>query len=285
MGNAVADRDLFALSLHAKAIAKEAGKLIFSLRFPAQSEQKDSNQLCIDEKSNSTDLVTTADIASQRLVFDRLRQHCPNDRFIGEEDGKPEPLDNRATWIVDAIDGTTNFVHGLHDFAVCIALAVDKAVAIGVVYNPATDEMFSAVRGYGAFLNDIPISVSSCSLLRDSLVLTEWGYERSELGIDLMLKANRRMLMHGVRGVRQLGSGALDMCYVAMGRAECVVGGIATGDSWSIWDYAAASIVAEEAGAVLRTKEGHSFHIEEDSVICSAPGVIDEMVSVLNPEK
>lgn len=277
----IKDADLFQLYQLAKRVAKKAGNLIFSLRFPAHPSSNGHAKLTIDQKSNSTDLVTTADIASQRLVFSALRDVCPDFRFIGEEDGAPAPLDENPTWIVDAIDGTTNYVHGLHDFAVCIALSIGKKAVLGVVYNPCSHEMFSALQGYGAFLNDDLLCVSECKHLRQALVLSEWGYERSTQGIKLMLQSNERLLMKGVRAVRQLGSGALDMCYVAAGRADAVIGGIAEKDTWQIWDYAAAFVIAEEAGAVFRTVDGGPFHIESESLICCTPAVLQEIVDTI----
>lgn len=181
---------------------------------------------------------------------------------------------------IDAIDGTTNFVSGLQDVGICIALAVDAVVVVGVVYNPFLDEMFEARRGAGAFLNQVPIRSSQCAALEDALVISEWGYDRTPEGVDKMLAGNRRLLVANVRGIRQLGSGALDMCYVAMGRADAVYCGVA-GEAWCIWDYAAASLIAEEAGASLSTLQKAPFYITSKSMVCSAPALIDRLIDVV----
>lgn len=272
--------DLLQLQQLAKALARRAGKMIIELRRPSE---KDQPNLDIEQKSSAVDLVTRADIASQSLIFNTLRETCPTHRLIGEEDeSTQDPLDNRPTWIVDAIDGTTNFVHDLLNFSVSIGFAIGKQIVLGAVYNPATDEMFSAVKGYGAFVNDERLHVSDCSSLREALVISEWSYERSRKGVQKMLEVNQRLLMHPVRGIRQLGSGSLDMCYVAMGRVQAVYGGVATGDKWKIWDYAAGVIIAEEAGAFLRSVDGSPFDIEGENIVCAAPGIVDELLSVLN---
>lgn len=289
--------DLLSWLFLAKTLARQAGALI--LKYQQESvasnlTRKESSNidgatsvLGIERKSNSTDLVTKVDLASQELIFSGLRSKIPpSHRLIGEEDGDSEndqqtSLDERPTWIVDAVDGTTNFVHGLRDYAVSIGLAIDRQVMIGVVYSPANDEMFVGLRGYGAYLNDIPMRVSGCNALKEALIVSEWGYERSRQGIDTMLAVNRRFLDLQTRGVRQIGSGSLDMCYVAAGRIDAVYCGVAGGDAWKIWDYAAASLIAEEAGAKLRTVRGDQFHIEADSMACATPGVINELLDVL----
>lgn len=271
--------DILAWLLLAKRLAKQAGRLVIGMRHPIQP----SNSFMVDQKTSSVDLVTSADIASQSLVFDALRAACPSHRLIGEEgNANSEPLDDRPTWIVDAIDGTTNFVHDMHEYSVSIGLVVNKQVIVGAVYNPATNDMFAAARGYGATLNDERISVIPCSSVKSAVVISEWSYERSSKGIRTMLGANQRLLERGVRGIRQLGSGSLDMCYVAMGRAQAVYGGIAGADAWKIWDYAAGVVIAEEAGADIRTANGEPFYLGSGSVVCATPGVMDELVGVIN---
>lgn len=254
--------------------------MIIEMRKPAKEPGRG---LGIQRKSSAVDLVTGADLASQDLIFNTLREVCPTHRLIGEEDkAAREALDDRPTWIVDAIDGTTNYVHDLLNYSVSIGLSIEKRMVIGAVYNPSTDEMFSAVRGYGAFLNDERLRVSDCDNLHEAVVISEWSYERSGDGVKRMLGMNERLLTYPVRGIRQLGSGSLDMCYVAMGRVQAVYGGVATGDRWKIWDYAAGVVIAEEAGAVLRSVNGEPFDLEGENIVCSAPGIAEELIQVLN---
>lgn len=272
--------DILTWLLLAKRLAKQAGKLVLNMRHPLQAT---ASMINIDQKTSSVDLVTSADVASQTLIFESLRTACPTHRLIGEEgDANSEPLDDRPTWIVDAIDGTTNFVHDMHEYAVSIGFAVNKQVIIGAVYNPATDDMFAAARGYGATLNDEPICVRPCHSIKSAVIISEWSYERSEGGIRTVLSANQRLLQRGVRGIRQLGSGALDMCYVAMGRAQGVYGGIAETDAWKVWDYAAGTVIAEEAGAIICTSDGNPFYLGSGSVVCATPGIQCELLNLIN---
>jgi myo-inositol-1(or 4)-monophosphatase len=170
----------------------------------------------------------------------------------------------------------------LADVAVSIALAVKGRVVVGVVYNPFRNEMFHACVRRGAFLNDRRIAVSSAVSLDSALVVCEWGYERSPAGIDAMLAGVRRLMLSNVRGIRQIGSGALDMCYVACGRVEAVYTGLA-GEGWKIWDYAAAGLIAEEAGARLSTIGGEPFALTAKSMACTAPGIAKDLIAALRP--
>lgn len=270
--------------LLARQLARQAGDLVLSLRHPAPAPGVDpmASAISIESKSSAIDLVTSADLASQRLIFSGISTSYPSHRLIGEEDAEHYgTLDDRPTWIVDAIDGTTNFVHGLSDFAVSIAFTKDQLVQVGVVYCPTSKEMFTAVRGRGAFLNDRPIRVSSKSSLVEALVISEWGYEREDEGVRKMLAVNHRLMVRKTRGVRQLGSGTLNICYVGMGRVDAVYCGVAS-ESWHIWDYAAASLIAQEAGAVFTTIDGGEFRITARSMVCAAPGVLKELLAVIN---
>lgn len=273
--------DWHALHLLAMRLAREAGDIIMSLRF--HNRINNINKLSV--KSHTSDLVTNADHASQQHIFRALRAAHPTHTLIGEESDEAEraALQHGPTWIVDAIDGTTNFVHALPHFAVCIAFALARVARIGVVYNPATRQMFHAVRGGGAFQDGARLRCSATSRLRAALVLCEWGYVRDD-GASSMLAPNRRLLEHGVRGVRQLGSGALDMCYVAAGIADAVYCGVERDrrDAWHVWDYAAASVVAEEAGALLRTVDGAPFELDGDSMLCCTPALLEQMVAILS---
>jgi fructose-1,6-bisphosphatase/inositol monophosphatase family enzyme len=263
----------------AKSAAREAGRRIVALRQPREHGVAD---LEVREKSGTTDLVTRADCVAQEVIFGKLKSAFPAHRFIGEEDEDSHvPLTDEATWIVDAIDGTTNYVHGLTDVAVCIALAVKRQAVIGVVFNPFRDEMFHSIRGRGAYLNGSPITASTRSSLSEAIVVCEWGYERSAGGIDAMLAGARRLMLANVRAIRQIVSGALDMCYVACGRVDAVYTGLA-GESWHIWDYAAAGVIAEEAGALITDIRGRPFELTASSMACSCAGIARELIAALN---
>lgn len=264
----------------AKTLARDAGTRISALRFPPRGSN--FPDLTVTAKSGSSDLVTNADISAQEAIFQGLATAFPLHLRIGEEDGDTPVLSDEPTWIVDSIDGTSNYVSGLPDVSVCIALAVKGRVILGVVYNPFRNEMFHAVSGGGAYLNDDPISTSTTSTLPEAMVVCEWGYERSPTGIDAMLAGIRRLMLANVRGVRQIGSGALDLCYVACGRVDGVFTGLA-GEGWKIWDYAAAGIVAEEAGAVMTDIAGNPFTLTSSSMACAAPGLAANFVATVKP--
>lgn len=271
----------------AKTLARDAGTRIVAMRHPPRGNASD---LKVSTKSNSADLVTNADLAAQEAIFQGLSTAFPNHLRIGEEsvvgdgsaDGMQPNLTMAPTWIVDAIDGTSNYVCGLPDVAICIAFAIKGRVVIGVVYNPFRDEMFHAVSGGGAYLNDNPISVSTRPSLDAATVVCEWGYERTPSGIDAMLAGSRRLLLANVRGIRQIGSGALDMCYVACGRVDAVYCGLAK-EGWKIWDYAAAGVIAEEAGAVLSDISGCPFTLHATSMACATPALAENFVATVKP--
>lgn len=281
MGGTFEDNDIQTWLQLARTLARQAGDLVLSIRHPASGVSA-SNMLSIETKSNATDLVTSADMASQNLIFSALKKAHPTHRLIGEEDSEePGPLDDRPTWIVDAIDGTTNFVHGLSDWAVSIGIALHARPVAGVVYNPKTRELFSGRIGGGAFLNDLPLHTGSAKQLSEAMVVSEWGYAREEEKVRKMLFVNEKLLTHGTRGIRQIGSGSLDICYVGAGRVDAVYCGVVGSDAWKIWDYAAACVIATEAGAVMRTVDGGEFDIEAPSMVCATPGVMEELLQVL----
>jgi fructose-1,6-bisphosphatase/inositol monophosphatase family enzyme len=142
--------------------------------------------------------------------------------------------------------------------------------------------MFHSIRGGGACLNGSPITASTRSSLSEAIVVCEWGYERSAGGIDAMLAGARRLMLANVRAMRQIGSGALDMCYVACGRVDAVYTGLA-GEGWHIWDYAAAGVIAEEAGALISDIRGRPFELTASSMACTCAGIERELLAVLNP--
>lgn len=264
----------------AKTLARRAGLLIRQYRHPADPS---APSLSIDSKSGPADLVTNADIASQALIFSGLAAAHPTHLLIGEESTANQALTDEPTWIVDAIDGTTNYVCGLPSYCVSIALAIARRPVAAAVYNPAIDEMFAAAHGHGAFLNEMPLRARRCPRMGDALVLTEWGYVREEASVDAILAANRRLIARGVRGVRQIGSGALDLCYVAACRADAVYTGVA-GEQWHIWDYAAGALVAEEAGAKLVTLTGEKFDVTARSMACATPELLPQILAAVNDE-
>lgn len=239
------------------------------------------------------DPCTETDRANEALVTEGLSKAFPSHRIVGEEacGGRKElpnfENDDLETWIVDPVDGTQNFVHSFPCSVVSLGLCVRGEAVVGVVYDPHRDELFVAVRGEGAFLNGRRLLVSRRETRIDqALILTDPGYERKEtrsLGrfYEGLLEAN-------TRAVRILGSSVLSVCWVAASRASAFVIGFADGDAPKPWDWAAASLIAQEAGCVARplderrhatttptntsksTDNSASFDLYSKSIVCAA---------------
>ncbi|MGM9992408.1 MAG: inositol monophosphatase family protein [Candidatus Bruticola sp.] len=196
------------------------------------------------DKKGRIDLVTEVDKASEQLIFSLIKDTFPSHSILGEEQGEITGSNATCRWIVDPLDGTTNFASGYPFFAISIAFELEGRVVVGVVYDPCHDEAFYASLGGGAFLNGQPIHVSDNSSLEDALLVTGFPYDISSspdihLGMfhDLIIKA---------RGVRRDGSAALDLCYIACGRFD---------GYWELglspWDIAAGSLIVREAGGTM----------------------------------
>jgi len=196
----------------------------------------------VDVKSSSTDMVSAADRDAEALIRQGLRDARPEDGLLAEEGSRAEAASGRR-WIVDPLDGTTNFLYGIPQWAVSIALEG----SVGVVFNPVADELFAAVRGSGATLNGAPLSLGAPPSLGTALVATGFGYDaerRSKQGQVIAAVLPR------VRDVRRAGAAALDLCWLADGRLD---GYFERG--LGAWDWAAARIIAEEAGAAVADLE------------------------------
>lgn len=200
------------------------------------------------EKSSAADLVTEYDLAVERFLKEKLPPLMPGSLFFGEEE--KENADPLTGWvfIVDPIDGTTNFVRGLKQSAISVALAHDGAVEYGVVYDPYKDEMFSAKRGGGAFLNGRPIHVSERPLSEGIFGMGTAIYDRQFLAPTMRVT---EQLFRRSCDFRRLGAAALDLCNVACGRLDLFFE-----YSLSPWDHAAGGLIITEAGGVISTLEG-----------------------------
>lgn len=219
------------------------------------------------------DPVTETDEANERRVVETLKDRFPSHLVIGEEAaaqaGCIPQLTGAPTWVVDPIDGTTNFVHGLRLSCVSIGLCCGGEPVLGVVYEPYADELFAAVRGQGAFLNGRRLAADGARRLGEAMVLFELGYERSEEGVALILGALQKLLLAGVRATRHVGSAVLSIAWVACGRASAYYTGVSK-EGGKPWDYAAAVVIAAEAGAHVCSLDGGRFTIEGKSCLCAA---------------
>jgi myo-inositol-1(or 4)-monophosphatase len=224
------------------------------------------------------DLVTEADLASERLIIDRIRTHYPRHSILAEESGdsesgNPASGGSEWKWIVDPLDGTTNFAHAYPCF--CVSLAVEKAgqLEIGVVYDPMRDEVFAAERGGGTTLNGRRIVVSEVAELNSALLCTGFPYdvrERPHFALDF---TNFTM---AAQAVRRDGSAALDLAYVACGRFDGF-----WEDGLNPWDVAAGVLLIQEAGGVVTDFSGGPLDIYTPKVLVSNGQIHEQMIRVL----
>lgn len=196
-----------------------------------------------------SDFVSQADLKAEKIVRDELMKARPTYDFLGEESGEHKGTDGAHRWIVDPLDGTTNFLHGIPHFAVSIALERNGEVVAGVIFNPATDELYTAERGNGAFLNDRRLRVAARKVLSDSIV--GCGVPHLGRGHHGKFLVELRHVMGETAGIRRTGSAALDLAYVAAGRMD---------GFWehqiSPWDVAAGLVLIREAGGFASDIKG-----------------------------
>lgn len=225
-------------------------------------------------KKGAIDLVTTADLESEKTIIETIHEKFPNHTIIAEESGIAQ-RDRHACWIIDPLDGTTNYVHGLGIFAVSIAFAIDERIVMGIVYNPLNGELFTAIEGQGAKLSDHPIQASSTTRVSESLLVTGFPYV---LGNDKSALIQRfSNCLASARGIRRLGSAALDLCYVACGRFDGF-----WEENLKPWDTAAGMIIAREAGGVVTDFNAQPFHIEHKQILATNGKIHQEMLTLLN---
>jgi myo-inositol-1(or 4)-monophosphatase len=200
-------------------------------------------------KKGPIDLVTAADLEVERMFRSRIADRFPDHVVLGEEGGSTAPPPGRCRWIIDPLDGTTNFAHGLGIFCVSIAFQVEERLALGVVYDPIGNELYTAERGTGARVNGRPLAVSKCPAVGDALLCTGFPYTVRE-GRARQVKVFEAFLTRA-QAVRRLGSAALDLCYVAAGRLD---------GFWEAelnpWDVAAGALIVQEAGGTVSGYDG-----------------------------
>jgi myo-inositol-1(or 4)-monophosphatase len=248
--------------------ARDAGKILAE-RFGRSLEITHKGEL---------DLVTESDLASERLIIDRIKSHYPRHAILAEESGTSEPADRERDsdwrWIIDPLDGTTNYAHGYPCFCVSIGLQQNGRLELGVVYDPMRDEVFTAERGQGAALNGRRIRVSSAPDLASSLLCTGFPYdvrERSEFARHFS------NFIMAAQGVRRDGAAALDLAYVAAGRFDGF-----WEEGLKPWDVAAGALMVEEAGGRVSKYSGEPMDIHSPPIVASNGAVHEEMMRVLN---
>ncbi len=210
------------------------------------------------------DFVSAADLRSEKIIHQELQKARPDFGFLMEESGEIRGSDTRHRWIVDPLDGTTNFLHGIPHFCISIGLEFDGEMFAGVIYDPVKDELFHAEKGRGAFVNDRRIRVSSRNQLADCLLVTTRLTHKKDPGQNQSLFEKAKNLSLLTSGLRHYGSAALDLCYVAAGRFD---GFFAY--RLSPWDMAAGMVIVREAGGQVDELNGQGSLYETGNLLAS----------------
>ena len=235
----------------AESIALKAGNLL-SQR-PSKFE--------LDQKSGVFDFATHMDHASEKLIVEEILASRPDDGLLGEE-GANRPSSSGITWVIDPIDGTVNYLYNIPGWCISIAAKDEKGAIVGVVYSPATQSLWKASRGNGAFLNGLSISCNEPVNLNRALVGSGFAYDIEKRKIQASLIER---LLPQIRDLRRLGACAVDICHVASGSLDAYFeAGV------NEWDYAAAGLIATEAGAVISVDKG-IWNGEKNMVIVAGP--------------
>ncbi len=245
-------------------IAKEAG------RFLKENEGKISQ---IDEKGSFTNLVTDIDKGSEKMIKEFIEKNFPGHGILAEESGASSPLSDYR-WIIDPLDGTTNFTHAFPVYCVSIALEHKGELVAGTVYDPNFDELFSAEKGGGSYMNGKRLSVTSADNLEKSMLATGFPYDVKHNPFNCVQHFEEFLTQ--TQAVRRLGSAALDACYVAAGRLD---------GFWEVnlhpWDTAAAVLITTEAGGKVTGFHGEKYSIYQRDIVLSNGLIHDQMLEII----
>ena len=247
------------------ATARDAGQLLL---------EKFDRGIAVSKKGD-IDLVTAADLASEALIIERIKSYFPKHSILAEESGNAVVIggENTWKWIIDPLDGTTNYAHGYPCFCVTLALEHDGDIVVGVTFDPTRNELFAAERGRGASLNNKPIRVSATENLGDALIVTGFPYDfkrREDFARHLTA------FLLNSRGVRRDGSAAIDMAYVACGRFDGF-----WEEGLNAWDMAAGVLLIEEAGGQISDYKNEKFSIYRPPIVASNGLIHTQMLDVL----
>ena len=236
---------------------------------------RDIEMLSVTRKRHN-DFVTDVDKGAEQAIIEVIQRSYPDHAILAEESGSQGESD--YLWIIDPLDGTTNFIHGFPQYAVSIALQHKGQLSQAVIYDPAKNELFTASRGHGAFLNDRRLRVSKRSHMRDALIGTGFPF-RELAGLDEYI-AMFREVTSKTAGVRRAGAAALDLAYVAAGRLD---------GFWEIglspWDMAAGALLIKEAGGLVGDLEGETGYLESGRIVAGNPKIFVQLLQTLGPRQ
>jgi myo-inositol-1(or 4)-monophosphatase len=220
------------------------------------------------------DFVTASDKKVEKILIDELQKARPGYSVLSEEVGEIKN-EKDFKWIIDPIDGTANFLHGIPHFAISVGLEHNNEIICGIIFDPIKDEMFVAEKGNGAYLNNQRIRVAARSKLKDCIIFTggpRYNYQDKEKSLIEYKEFSSKVLIP----IRKMGSAALDMAYVAAGRSD---------GFWqrelSYWDYAAGIVLVKEAGGFVKDFDGNDKYVENKTILAGNSKIIDEMIDVL----
>jgi myo-inositol-1(or 4)-monophosphatase len=228
------------------------------------------------EKKGHNDFVSDADLAAERAVITTVQKHYPDHAFLAEESGVTGDSDH--VWIIDPLDGTTNYLHGFPVFCVSVAVRIKGRVEHGVVYDPMRQELFTASRGEGAQLDGRRIRVSGQAQLEHALIGTGFPFRSPEHPLGAYLEMLEKVLLN-TAGVRRPGAAALDLCYVAAGRLDAF---------WETglkaWDLAAGGLIIREAGGIVSGLDGSEDYLDTGHVLCGTPKIYSGLARLCGRE-
>jgi len=223
---------------------------------------------------NKNDFVTQVDKAAEQAIIGVIHTAYPDHSILAEESGDTPGARAEYRWVIDPLDGTTNYIHGFPQYCVSVALEHRGVPTHGVVYDPGKNELFTASRGRGAFLDDRRMRVSKCTRLQDALVGTGFPYKEVSR-LDLYMRQLRTMMTSSA-GVRRAGAAALDLAYVAAGRLDAF---------WEMglsrWDMAAGALLIQEAGGMVADLQGGADFLDRGEIAAATPKVLPELLAAL----
>ncbi len=227
------------------------------------------------EKKSPANLVTEADIQTELTIIDHIKNHFPDHSFLGEETAKGG-LDEEHLWVIDPIDGTNNFAHGIPHVGISIAYCHRGEPLVGVVYQPFSDELYSAIKGHGAFLNETKkLHVSSASSIKEAMIVTGFYYD---YGPDIAqgLKTIELLIKNECHGIRRFGAASLDLCYIAAGRCDAYYE-----LRLNAWDFAAGALIVREAGGLVLNLEGEPLTLHDTKLVVGNPILADRLKTIV----
>ncbi|MGK0445406.1 MAG: myo-inositol-1(or 4)-monophosphatase [Bermanella sp.] len=263
--------DLESILAFASDIAKQAGKMIVEMRANTQLNHS---------YKDGIELVTNSDIAADSLITNAIRDQYPAHQILAEESNPDlSTIEHNETpvWVIDPIDGTVNYAHHHHQVAISIAYVIKGKIQVAVVYNPFLSELFTAIRQKGAWLNDQPIRCSATTELNRAIIATGFPYDKTAQLDQLMLRLHK--ILEQCADVRRLGSAALDICWVALGRLDAYY------ETVSPWDCAAGWLIAKEAGArcgyFIAPENPVTHELHSEHLLVATPALYDSLKRIL----